>query len=224
MAPMPLENSRKIFLVVAGGNPAAERHFEDTIQRNRNLEEVRRFLPLQEIENLARIYHNSNFIVWGAVPGPMNESRWEKMDLEIAIRPAQDRTSLDVCGWRRKSVRESSPQSCRYLARFSRRQLMQLRSRRPSRQQVKKMSGSWIGSGCIMPPRKLKPSILSSSKYALALTVDMEFWTTIKLTQPPGPSHFQACFLSNSSIRNILNDLRLGHCGPEFLAGLRRFE
>jgi hypothetical protein len=36
-------------------------------------------LPTQEIENLEKIYHSSNFIVWGAVPGPMNETRWEKM-------------------------------------------------------------------------------------------------------------------------------------------------
>jgi hypothetical protein len=79
MARMPNENSRKVFLVVAGGNPSAERHFEDTIQRKRTLQEVRGFLPSQEIENLEKIYHGSNFIVWGAVPGPMNESRWEKM-------------------------------------------------------------------------------------------------------------------------------------------------
>jgi hypothetical protein len=70
---------RKVFLVVAGGNPSAERHFEDTIQRKRTLQEVKGFLPPQEIENLEKIYHGSNFIVWGAVPGPMNESRWEKM-------------------------------------------------------------------------------------------------------------------------------------------------
>jgi hypothetical protein len=76
---MPHGNLRKIFLVVAGGNPAAERHFEDTIQRKRTVEEVKAFLPSKEIENLERIYHGSNFIVWGAVPGPMNESRWEKM-------------------------------------------------------------------------------------------------------------------------------------------------
>jgi len=68
-----------VFLVVAGGNPSAERHFEDTIQRKRTLQEVRGFLPSQEIENLEKIYHGSNFIVWGSVPGPMNESRWEKM-------------------------------------------------------------------------------------------------------------------------------------------------
>jgi len=79
MLPMPGGHSRHVFLVVAGGNPSAERHFEDTIQRKRKLHEVRRFLPPSEIENLEKIYHSSDFIVWGAVPGPMNESRWDKM-------------------------------------------------------------------------------------------------------------------------------------------------
>lgn len=69
MLQMPHGNSRNVFLVVAGGHPAAERHFEDTIQRKRTLDEVRRFLPTQEIENLEKIYHSSNFIVCGAVPG-----------------------------------------------------------------------------------------------------------------------------------------------------------
>lgn len=73
------QNVRKVFLVVAGGNAAAERNFEDTIQRSRNLQEVRRFLSSEQIQNLERVYHNSNFIVWGSVPGPMNELRWEKM-------------------------------------------------------------------------------------------------------------------------------------------------
>jgi hypothetical protein len=77
---MPHGNSRKVFLVVAGGNAAAEQHFEDTIQRKRTIGEVRGFLPSREIENLENIYHGSNFIVWGAVPGPMNESRWERME------------------------------------------------------------------------------------------------------------------------------------------------
>jgi hypothetical protein len=70
---------RNVFIVVAGGNAAAERHFEDTIRRKRSLSEVRAFLPDREIQNLERIYHSSDFIVWGAVPGPMNELRWEKM-------------------------------------------------------------------------------------------------------------------------------------------------
>ncbi len=72
-------NLRKIFIVVAGGNIAAERHFEDTIQRKRNLAECRKYLPPKEIENLENIYHSAPFIVWGSVPGRMNESRWENM-------------------------------------------------------------------------------------------------------------------------------------------------
>jgi len=71
---------RKIFIVVAGGNVAAERHFEDTIQRKRTLDEVRRFLPESEIRNLENIYHNAPFIVWGSAPGKMNEPRWGKME------------------------------------------------------------------------------------------------------------------------------------------------
>ena len=79
MTRMPHGESRKVFLVVAGGNSSSQKHFEDTIQRKRTLQEVRGFLPSQEIENLEKIYHGSNFIVWRAVPGPMNESRGEKM-------------------------------------------------------------------------------------------------------------------------------------------------
>ncbi|MEX1997827.1 MAG: hypothetical protein WEA04_04105 [Candidatus Andersenbacteria bacterium] len=71
--------SRKVFIVVAGGNMAAERHFEDTVQQKRQLSEVRQYLPQEEVENLERIYHGASFIVWGAVPGPMNEQRWQAM-------------------------------------------------------------------------------------------------------------------------------------------------
>jgi hypothetical protein len=76
---VPMSEKRKIFLVVAGGNSAAQRNFDVTIQRKRTLTEVKKFLPTQQIENLERIYHGSDFIVWGSVPGPMNEARWEKM-------------------------------------------------------------------------------------------------------------------------------------------------
>ena len=71
---------RKIFIVVAGGNADAQRHFEDTIQRKRTIAEVKQFLPPEQVSNLENIYHGSDFIVWGSVPGPMNEPRWEKMD------------------------------------------------------------------------------------------------------------------------------------------------
>ena len=71
---------RRIFIVVAGGNLAAERHFEDTIQKKRNLSEVKSFLPQEEIDNLEKIYHGAPFIVWGSVPGTMNETRWQRME------------------------------------------------------------------------------------------------------------------------------------------------
>lgn len=71
---------RKIFIVVAGGNPAAQRHFEDTIQTKRKLSEVRQLLSPEQVNNLENIYHSSDFIAWGSVPGPMNEPRWDKMD------------------------------------------------------------------------------------------------------------------------------------------------
>jgi hypothetical protein len=35
---------------------------------------------MKEIESLQTIYHGSDFILWGAVPGPMNENRWERME------------------------------------------------------------------------------------------------------------------------------------------------
>jgi len=74
-----MTNLRNIFIVVAGGNAAAEKHFEDTIQKKRDIAEIKRFLPQDEIINLENIYHSTPFIVWGSVPGSMNESRWEKM-------------------------------------------------------------------------------------------------------------------------------------------------
>jgi hypothetical protein len=82
---MSLFISRKILLVVAGGNASAQRHFEDTIRRKRTLEEVRKFLPAREIENLEKIYHGSDFIVWGAVAGPDQRNRWEKMTPEDVV-------------------------------------------------------------------------------------------------------------------------------------------
>src|SRR3989344_5812881 len=71
---------RKVFLVVAGGSIAAERHFEDTIQRKRTVDEVKKFLSSEEIRKLEGAYHNQSFIVWGSVPGPSNIRFWERME------------------------------------------------------------------------------------------------------------------------------------------------
>jgi len=96
---MSLFISRKVFLVVAGGNASAQSHFEDTIQRKRTLDEVRRFLPQREIENLEKIYHGGDFIVWGAVPGPMNEKRSEKMtpgDVVLVYNNGRIRSAAEI--------------------------------------------------------------------------------------------------------------------------------
>lgn len=50
---------RNIFVVVAGGNAAAERHFEDTILTHRNIGEVRQYLSAEEIQNLEYIGHSN---------------------------------------------------------------------------------------------------------------------------------------------------------------------
>jgi len=82
---MPKQDLRNVFFVVAGGSATAERNFERTIQRRRTLDEVRQFLPAQAIDNLEKIYHGSDFIAWGSVPGPMNASRWESMRPEYVV-------------------------------------------------------------------------------------------------------------------------------------------
>jgi len=62
---MSLFISRRVFIVVAGGNASAQRHFEDTIQLKRTLDEVRRFLPQRESENPEEIYHGSRTSLYG---------------------------------------------------------------------------------------------------------------------------------------------------------------
>jgi putative DNA primase/helicase len=56
------------------------------------LEEVRRFLPTREIENLEKIYHGSNFIVWGAVRYPEPEEG--KKDYRLILLSAPFATNV----------------------------------------------------------------------------------------------------------------------------------
>jgi hypothetical protein len=72
---MSLFISRKVFIVVAGGNASAQRHFEDTIQRKRTLEEVRRFLPQPKRQLWEMIQANRQApISVGQKPGVMLDS------------------------------------------------------------------------------------------------------------------------------------------------------
>ncbi|MBI4948322.1 hypothetical protein HY844_02085 [Candidatus Berkelbacteria bacterium] len=70
---------RNIFIVVAGGNFDAEKHFEDTVKNRRSIEEVEKYLPAEQVSNLKNIYHNSTFIAWGSIPGVQNERTWDSM-------------------------------------------------------------------------------------------------------------------------------------------------
>ncbi|HCC23863.1 TPA: hypothetical protein DF272_06845 [Candidatus Falkowbacteria bacterium] len=74
-----MENKRNIFITLAGGNVAAERHFYETIQNKKGLDEIRQFLSPEERSDLISIYHSSPFIVWGATPGKMNDHFWKQM-------------------------------------------------------------------------------------------------------------------------------------------------
>jgi hypothetical protein len=72
---MSLLISRRVFLVVAGGNAAAQPHFEDTIRRERTLDEVRRFLPAREVENLEKTITGRTLSCGVRYPVPMGENR-----------------------------------------------------------------------------------------------------------------------------------------------------
>ena len=71
---------RKIFFVVASGGHETERHYIDTIERKRTIEEADKFLKPQETEILKSQYHSGPFAIWGAVPGSGNMRTWEAME------------------------------------------------------------------------------------------------------------------------------------------------
>jgi hypothetical protein len=71
---------RKIFFVVASGGHETDKHYYDTIERKRSVEEAEKFLDPKEIEVLKNIYHGGPFAVWGAVPGSGNLRTWEVME------------------------------------------------------------------------------------------------------------------------------------------------
>lgn len=71
---------RKIFFVVTSGGHEIERHYIDTIERKRTIDEAEKFLTKEEIEILKNTYHSGPFAVWGAVPGPGNIRTWDSME------------------------------------------------------------------------------------------------------------------------------------------------
>lgn len=75
-----MQKSRKIFFVVASGGHGTDRHYYDTIERKRTVEEASNFLPPKEIQILQDDYHGGPFAVWGAVPGSGNMRTWDVME------------------------------------------------------------------------------------------------------------------------------------------------
>lgn len=75
-----MNKSRKIFFVVASGGQETDRHYYDTIERKRTVEEAEKFLPEDEIDILKNKYHSGPFAVWGAVPGSGNTRTWDSME------------------------------------------------------------------------------------------------------------------------------------------------
>jgi hypothetical protein len=75
-----MNKTRKIFFVVASGGHETDKHYYDTIERKRTVEEAQRFLEEKDVEILKEKYHSGPFAVWGAVPGPGNSRTWDSME------------------------------------------------------------------------------------------------------------------------------------------------
>jgi hypothetical protein len=71
---------KKIFFVMAGGGHETDRHYYDTIEKRRSVDEFGRYLKDEEITKLKEYSHGRPYAVWGAVPGPSNIRNWEAMD------------------------------------------------------------------------------------------------------------------------------------------------
>lgn len=69
---------RKVFIVTASGSEA-QGHYQDTIIKKRNPEEISKFISLDENKQLDNIYHGRGFAIWGATPGSGNTNTWSKM-------------------------------------------------------------------------------------------------------------------------------------------------
>jgi len=75
-----MAKSRKIFFVMAGGGHDTDRHYHDTIQNKRKINELARFLQSDEAQKLETYSRGRPYAIWGAVPGSSNIRNWEAMD------------------------------------------------------------------------------------------------------------------------------------------------
>lgn len=72
--------ARKIFVTIASGGHDTERHYQDTIRNQRNIEEAAKFLDPKTVKELQEYTHGRPYAVWGAVSGPGNERTWQTME------------------------------------------------------------------------------------------------------------------------------------------------
>lgn len=72
--------SRKIFVTIASGGHDTERHYQDTIQNQRTVDEVAKFLTPEAVRDLKEYTHGRPYAVWGAVSGPGNDRTWQTME------------------------------------------------------------------------------------------------------------------------------------------------
>lgn len=75
-----MNKERKIFFVVAGGGHNTDRHYYDTIETRRSVDEFGKFLKPEEVEKLNKYSHGRPYAVWGSVPGSSNIRNWETME------------------------------------------------------------------------------------------------------------------------------------------------
>lgn len=75
-----MKKDRKIFFVVASGGHNTDRHYYETIERKRTIEEAARFITSSETGQLQKYFHGRSYAVWGAVPGSGNSRTWETME------------------------------------------------------------------------------------------------------------------------------------------------
>lgn len=75
-----MKKNRKIFFVMAGGGHETDKHYYDTIETRRSVEDFGKFLDGKVVEKLSSYSHGRPYAVWGAVPGPSNIRNWETME------------------------------------------------------------------------------------------------------------------------------------------------
>lgn len=75
-----MNKTRKIFFVVASGGQETDKHYYDTIEKKRTVEEAGKFLNKEEIKILRDKFHGGPFAVWGAIPGSGNLRTWDSME------------------------------------------------------------------------------------------------------------------------------------------------